>query len=170
MLMAGLRIDTPHINTFSGDATPRKAKVSFKQWYHEVQCIKDHHPEVVVCKSIIWLLKEAVADMARYMRSTASVDHILHILSVIFGTMASFNMLIQNFCKVIQENNEKVPSFATRLKGTLHQIQLQCPGRMMDLRSNNTSEIASSMEWGSISMTQSGTYTASLAYHIPSSW
>ena len=27
----------------------------------------------------------------------------------------------------------KVPSFATRLEGTLNQIQLQCPGRMTDL-------------------------------------
>ena len=38
----------PHINTFSGDATPGKTEVSFDQWYHEVWCIKDHYPEVVV--------------------------------------------------------------------------------------------------------------------------
>ena len=40
---------------------------------------------------------------------------------------------MQNFCKVSQGNNEKVPSFASRLEGTLHQILLQCPGRMTDL-------------------------------------
>ena len=38
----------PQITTFSGDATPGKNEVSFEQWYHEVQCIKDHHPEAVV--------------------------------------------------------------------------------------------------------------------------
>ena len=32
-----------------------------------------------------------------------------------------------------QGNSEKVPSFATRLEGTLYQIQLQCSGRMSDL-------------------------------------
>ena len=67
------------------------------------------------------------------MGPTASVDHILCKLSVIFGTMALFDMLMQFFYKLSQRNNEKVPSFAMRLQGTLNQIQLQCPGRMMDL-------------------------------------
>ena len=71
--------------------------------------------------------------MARYMGSTTSIDYILHKLSVTFGTVALFNVLMQNFYKVSQGNNKKVPSFAMRLEGTLNQIQLQCPGRMMDL-------------------------------------
>ena len=50
-----------------------------------------------------------------------------------FGTVASFNILMQNFYKVTQDNNEKVPFFAMRLEGTLNQIRLQCPGRMTDL-------------------------------------
>ena len=53
MLAAGLSMGTPRINTFTGYATPGKTKVSFELWYHEVQCIKDHYPEVV--------------DMAKYM-------------------------------------------------------------------------------------------------------
>ena len=40
---------------------------------------------------------------------------------------------MQNFYKFTQGNHEKVPSFAMRLEGTLNQIRLQCPGRMMDL-------------------------------------
>ena len=39
---------------------------------------------------------------------------------------------MQNFYKVTQGNNDKVPSFATRLEGTLNQIRLQCPSRMTD--------------------------------------
>ena len=54
-------------------------------------------------------------------------------MSVIFGTVALFNVLMQNFYKVSQSNNEKVPSFTMRLEGTLNQIHLQCPGRMTDL-------------------------------------
>ena len=57
------------------------------------------------------------------MGPTASVAQILQKLSVIFGTVASF----------VQGNNEKVPSFATRLEEILNQIRLQCPRRMMDL-------------------------------------
>ena len=53
MFTAGLRMGTPHINTSSGDTTPGKTEVSLEQWYHKVQCIKDHYPEVMVQESII---------------------------------------------------------------------------------------------------------------------
>ena len=53
--------------------------------------------------------------------------------AVIFGTLASFDVLMQNFYKVRQGNNEKVPSFTMSLEGTLNQIRLQCPSRMTDL-------------------------------------
>ena len=52
-LAMGLQLGTPHINTFSGKAMPGKMEVSFEQWYHEVQCVKDHYPESVVRQSIV---------------------------------------------------------------------------------------------------------------------
>ena len=127
-LKLGLHLGTPKINTFSGNITPGKTEVSFEQWKHKVQYIKDHYPELVVWESIMRSLKGAVADMAQYMGLTASVSDILEKLSVIFGTMASFDVLMQNFYKITQRNNKKVPSFATRLEGILNQIRLRCPG------------------------------------------
>ena len=127
-----MQLGTPHIYTFTGKATPGKMELSFKLWYHEVQCVKDHYPESVVRESTICSLKGAVADMARYMGPTASIAHFLQKLTVIFGKVASFDMLMQNFYKVTQSNHEKVPSFATRLEGTLNQIRLQCPRRITD--------------------------------------
>ena len=79
---------------------PGKIEVTFEQWYHKVQCIKDHYPESVVWESFIRSLKGAVADMAWYMGPTTNMTHILQKLAVIFGTMASFNVLMQNFYKV----------------------------------------------------------------------
>ena len=111
---------------------PGKMEVSFKQWYHEVQCVKDHYQESVVRESIVELVKGAVADMARYMGPTSSIAYILKKLTVIFGTVVSFDVLMQNIYKVTQSNHKKVPSFATRLEGTLNQIRLQCPRRIMD--------------------------------------
>ena len=96
-LPTGFRLGIPSINTFSGNAMPGKTEVSFKQWYHEVQCIKDHYPELVVWESIVRSLKGAVADMTWYMGPTTSMTHILQKLAVIFHTMASFNVLMQNF-------------------------------------------------------------------------
>ena len=130
-LMLGLQIGTPKISTFSGDVAPGKTEVSYEQWSHEVQCVKGHYPESVVHESIMQSLKEAAADMARYMGPTASVSDILEKLSIIFGTVASFDVLMQNFYKISQ-GNEKVPSFVTWLEGTLNQIQIKCPGRIAD--------------------------------------
>ena len=53
-------------------------------------------------------LKGAAADMAWYMGLTASVSDILEKLSVIFGTVASFDMLMQNFYKITQGGSKKV--------------------------------------------------------------
>ena len=131
-LTSGLCIGTPKISTFSGDVTPGMTEVSYEQWSHEVQCIKDHYPELVVRESIIRSLKGAVADMACYMDPAARVSKILEKLSVIFGTVASFDVLMQNFYKITQGGNEKVPSFAMRLGGTLNQIRIRCPGQIMD--------------------------------------
>ena len=60
--------------------------------------------------------------MAQYMGPIARVSEILQKLTVIFGTVASFDVLMQNFYKVTQGNHEKVPSFATRLEGTLTKL------------------------------------------------
>ena len=106
--------------------------MSIEQWYHKIQCVKDHYPESVVQESIVWSLKGVAADMAKYMGPTASIRESLQKLMVIFGTVASFDVLMQNFYKVTQGNHEKVPSFATRLEGTCKQIQLKCPGRIVD--------------------------------------
>ena len=81
---------------------PGKMEVSFEQWYHEVQCVKDHYPESVVWESIVCSLKGAAVDMARYTGPTTSVVHILQKLTIIFGTIVSFDVLMQNFYKVTQ--------------------------------------------------------------------
>ena len=87
VLTLGLQIGTPKISTFSGDVAPGKTEVSYKQWSHKVQCIKDHYPELVVRESIMQPLKGAAADMACYMGPTAGVSEILEKLSVIFSTV-----------------------------------------------------------------------------------
>ena len=88
-LTLSLCLGTPKINTFSGDVTPGKTEISFEQWNHEVQWIKDHYLELVVPESIMKSLKGVAADMAWYMGPTASVSDILDKLMVIFGTVAS---------------------------------------------------------------------------------
>ena len=66
--------------------------------------------------------------MAQCIGPTTSVTHILWKLSVIFGTVASFDILKQNFYKVTQGNKEQVPSFTTRLEGTSTRSNYNAPG------------------------------------------
>ena len=73
-----------------------KTEVSFEQWYHKVQCVKDHYPESVVWESIVRLLKGAVVDMAQYMGLTTSVAHILQTLTVIVKLNYVLNLRKQN--------------------------------------------------------------------------
>ena len=112
--MARLRLGTPGINTFSGNAMPGKTEVSFEQWYHELQCVKDHYPGSVVWESIVRSLKEVVVYMAWYMGPTTSVTHILQNVAVICGTVASFIIILQNLYKVTQGNHEMIPSLAMK--------------------------------------------------------
>ena len=133
-LASGLFLGMLRINTFSSEAMQGKTKVSFEQWYHKVQCVKDHYPESMVLESNVRSLKGAAADMARYMGPTPSVSDILQKLTVIFGMVASFNVLMQKFYKVTEGYHEKVPSFTTRLEGTLNQTWLKWPRRIADCK------------------------------------
>ena len=124
---------TPCISTLRGDGPPGKTVVSFEQLYHEVWCIKDHYPEVVVWESVIWSLKGApwiwLGIWVPPLAFTIYCTNCQSFLAQKPCLMCPF----KDFYKVSQGNNEKVPPFATRLEGTLNQIQPQCPGRMTGL-------------------------------------
>ena len=116
-LALGLCLGTPRINTVSGKAMPGETEVSFKQWYHEVQCVKDHYQESVVQESIVQSLKGAAADMAHYMGPTASVTEILQKLMVIFGTVASFDVLCKIFIRLPRVTMRKCPPLPQGWRG-----------------------------------------------------
>ena len=63
-LTSGLCIGTPKISTFSGNVAPGKREVSYEQWSHKVQYIKDHYLELVVKESIMRSLKGAAVPVS----------------------------------------------------------------------------------------------------------
>ena len=117
-----------HINTFNGEAMLGKMEVSFEQWYHEVQCVKDHYPELVIWESTSKITK---GGSGRYHPGTWALLPV----HGPYSTKANHNLwhcgIIQCFnaklYKVMQGNHEKVPSFTTRLEGTLNQDQVVVP-------------------------------------------
>ena len=71
--------------------------------------MKDHYLESVVWESIVRSLKRAAADMAQYMSPMSSVSDILQKLTVIFRTVASFDVLMQISTKLLKETKKKCP-------------------------------------------------------------
>ena len=74
----------------------------------------------MVQESIVQSLKGAAAGMAWYMGPSPSVREILQKLAVIFGMVASFDVLMQNFYKVMHPSSRSILS-ATEL---LHKVIL----------------------------------------------
>ena len=70
----------------------------------------------MVQESIMRSLKGAVADMAWYIGPTASVSDILDKLTVIFGTVALFDVLMQIFIKSHMEIMKRCPHLPRGLR------------------------------------------------------
>ena len=132
-LASGLHLGTSRINNFSSEAMPGKMEVSFEQWNHEVQCVKNHYPELVVWESIVRSLKGAAADMAWYMGPTTSVSNILQKLSC-FHHSGIFQCIHAKFLQSDSRKPQKVSSFTMRLEGTLNQIRLKCPRQIANCK------------------------------------
>ena len=140
-LATGLQLGTPHINTFQQQSHTRQNGSVFWTMVPQGTVCKRPLPRVIGQRGVsILSLKGAVADMARYTGPTTSIAHILQKLTVIFGIVALFDVLMQNFYKVTQSNHEKVPSFAMRLEGTLNQIQCSALEESWTERYNSTSK------------------------------
>ena len=119
--------DIPHINTFSGDATLERQKYLLNGGITR-SCAQGPLPRGGVLGEYYMIAKGTVEDMSRFMGPTTSADHILHKLSVTFGTVALFDMLMQNVYKVSQGNNEKFPPFLLGRRGPSTKSSSSVPG------------------------------------------
>ena len=53
-------------------------------------------------------------------------------LETAYGTVLGYDVLMQQFDRVHMERNEKVQSYATRMEGSLNQIQVKFPRMISD--------------------------------------
>ena len=68
-----------------------------------------------------------MAELVQYLGPQAPVSEILNKLELIHGTVASFDILMQNFYKLTQGKTEKVPVYVTFLEGVLNVVQQEYP-------------------------------------------
>ena len=89
----------PKFSIFS-EETSQKGKVSFEQWVFEVKRALQSHLETLLCKNIVHSLLGAMADLVQNLDLHAPMSPMIEKLELIYGTMTSFNILMQKFQKL----------------------------------------------------------------------
>ena len=64
-----------------------------------------------------------MADLVWYLGLHAPVSGKINKLELMYGTVASFDVLMQNFYKLQWGKIEKVPVYVTQLEGVLNAVQ-----------------------------------------------
>ena len=116
---------TPKFGIFSANST-QKGEVSIEQWAFEVKSVMQIPTEVTLREGIVLSLHGAVADLVWYLGPQTPVSEIINKLELIYGTVGSFDILMQYFFKLQQGKTEKVPVNVIHSEGTLDAVQQEC--------------------------------------------
>ena len=71
------------------------------------------HTEAILREGIVDSLWGATADLIQYLGPHAPVSHVLDKVELMFDTIASFDVLMQNFYKLKQGRMERMPVYVT---------------------------------------------------------
>ena len=102
-------------------------KVSLEHWTSEVKSVMQSHTEVMLREGIVWSLPSAMADLVQYLGLHAPVSEIINSFELVYGTVAFFDILMQNFYKLQQGKSEKVTVYVTQLERALNACQQEYP-------------------------------------------
>ena len=90
------------------------------------------HTEVTLREGMVQSLHRATVDMVQYQGPHALASEIINKLELVYGTVASFHILMQNIYKVLQGKTEKVTMYVTQLEGGLNVVQQEYPTILSD--------------------------------------
>ena len=120
---------TPKCGVFRGDST-QKREVSFKQWVFDVKSVMQSYTEATLREGRVHSLWGAKVDLVRYLGSHYLISNIINMLELVYGTLGSFDILMQNFCKLQQGRMEKVPVYMIQLEEVINTVQQEYPNMM----------------------------------------
>ena len=75
----------------------------------------------MIREATIKSLKGAAVELVHNM----GLQGILGKLDTVYGTVASFEILMQSFYKIPQEMSDKIPAYMIQIEGDLNQIRLK---------------------------------------------
>ena len=120
-----LRTNVPKLSPFSGEAG--KGEVSFDQWSYELQTLRKFYSNLALREGIQHSLRGAAADVVHDMGPNVPLNMILKKFNIIYGNVKSFDLLMRDFYRADQGEDETIPSYATRIEGLLSQIRDKFP-------------------------------------------
>ena len=85
------------------------------------------------------------------------LDTIIKKFTIVYGNVKSFDLLMRDFYRADQGEEESIPSFATWVEGLLSQIHDKFPEKLTPQRNRDSSRIACSMDVRRVSGTVSST-------------
>ena len=117
----------PKFNTFSRDFT-QKGEVSIQSnGPFEIRSVMQSHTEATFREGIVQSLCGAMADLIWYLDLQALVAEIINKLELVYGIMASFDILMKIFYKLQHGKAENVMLYVTQLEGALTAVQQEFP-------------------------------------------
>ena len=123
-----LRTNIPKLSAFSGERV--KGEVSFEQWSYELQTLRKTYSDSALREGIQCSLRGAAADTVRNMGPDVPLDTILKKFTIVYGNVKAFDLLMQDFYRADQGEEESIPSFVTRVEGLLSQIRDKYPEKL----------------------------------------
>ena len=123
-----LRTNIPKLSVFSGEML--KGEASFEQWFYELQTLRKTYSESALRERIQRSLKGAAVDTICNMGPDASLDTIIKKFTIIYGNVKSYDILMGDFYRADQGEDETVTSFATQIEGLLSHVRDKFPNQI----------------------------------------
>ena len=123
-----LRTNIPKLSAFSGERA--KGEVSFEQWSYELQTLRKTYSDSALREGIQCSLRGAAADTVRNLGPDVPLDTIIKKFTIVYGNVKSFDLLMRDFYRADQGEEESIPSFATWVEGLLSQIHDKFPEKL----------------------------------------
>ena len=123
-----LRTNVPKLSVFSSEVA--KGEVSFDQWSYELQTLRKSYSDLALREGIQRSLRGAAADVVQNLGPDVPLDLIIKKFSIIYGNVKSFDLMMRDFYRADQGEDESIPSCATRIEGLLSQIRDKFPDKL----------------------------------------
>ena len=110
----------PGITCFLGTER-EKDTVQFEEWYHAISDARRNFNEQLVRAATTKSCVGDVADAICCLLPGATLDDILEKFKWLYGSVESFDTLMQDFYRIMQGKSEKVQTFVLHLERAIKQ-------------------------------------------------